>query len=353
MTKVEHLIEKGIELGASDFHFKSFYPPAYRVKKRLVVLEDEFIDDKDLLGFIEEHIENKPEDLSDFDTAFEVAGYRFRASIFFTEKTPAMVLRKLPKDIPQLDKLNLPQLFIDYLFDEEGKLKIHKGLILITGETNSGKSTTLASLIKKAIENNPLVVITLEDPIEYKLYPENQNSIVYQREIGKDTESFARGLKSALREDPDMILVGEIRDVETMKTALNASMTGHIVLATLHTNDAVSTIDRIRNMFPRSEQQSILDGLSRSLYLIQSQRLVPDEDGNIVPIVEIFYNSPQMQALIRDEKINQIHATLKMEKGQLPWDECLVNLVNQGKLSLNTALIYAKNREYLQDRLSW
>lgn len=347
----EEVLRKGIELGASDFHLSSYDFPAYRVKKKLVVCRElGILEENVILRFLREKglIE---EDFSDVDTSFEFDGYRFRASIFKTRKGTSVVLRKLPKSIPDLENLNLPAKFIEHLFTDEGKLKVHSGLILITGETNSGKSTTLASLLKKTLENNPKVVITLEDPVEYDLYPAARGKAkVYQREVGKDTESFARGLKSALREDPDIVLVGEIRDAETMRTALNASMTGHVVLATLHTNDTVSTIDRIRNMFPDEEQNSILDALSRSLYLIQSQRLYANEKGEIVPIVELLKNTKTVATLIREKKIFRITPLLDEEPEHISWDRCLVSLFNQGKLSYNEAVSLAKDPQFVRER---
>jgi len=353
--RVEKMLQKAVEMGASDVRIYSYSFPYFRVKKKLIKIGEEIIFPEDIYLFLKNKGIEVGKGTLDKDCAFEEAGHRWRASVFRGKKGIGMVLRKLPIEIPELESLNLPELFISLIFDEDGNLRRKSGLILITGETNSGKSTTLASVIKKAVVHNSLAVITLEDPIEYPLeeLSTETDSSIFQREVGKDTESFARGLKSALREDPDLILVGEIRDAETMRTALNASMTGHLVLSTLHTNDTISTIDRIRNLFPPEEHNAVLDALSRSLFLIQSQMLYRNSEEKLIPVVEVLHCNEVAQQLIREGKIQRIRGEVLFGgNDQLPRDVHLISLYNRGLLSKEEVLFLAANKEFVLDRIT-
>jgi len=271
---------------------------------------------------------------------------RFRVNVFHQRGYPAMVLRCITASMPKLEQLGLP----DTVRDLAG----HKrGLMLIVGATGSGKSTTLAAMIDHRNESVSEHIITIEDPIEF--LHTNKRSIVNQREIGIDTKSYERALRSAMRAAPDVILIGEIRDRETMQSAINLSGTGHLVLATLHANNAAETMDRVINMFPRDQHHQIFLDISQYLRAIMAQRLVMGKDGKRVAAVEIMLNTPHIAELIRKGDIISIKEAIaaSSERGIQSFDTALYRLVQDGRVSLDEALNHADSRSNLEAKINF
>jgi twitching motility protein PilU len=271
---------------------------------------------------------------------------RFRVNVFHQRGYPAIVLRYITASMPKLESLGLPDAVRD--------LAEHKrGLILIVGATGSGKSTTLAAMIDHRNESVSEHIITIEDPIEF--LHTNKRSIVNQREIGIDTKSYDRALRSAMRAAPDVILIGEIRDRETMQSAINLSGTGHLVLATLHANNAAETMDRVINMFPRDQHHQIFLDISQYLRAIMAQRLVMGKDGKRVAAVEIMLNTPHIAELIRKGDIIAIKEAIaaSSERGIQSFDAALYKLVQDGRVELEEALNHADSRANLEAKINF
>jgi twitching motility protein PilT len=285
-------------------------------------------------------------DKGEVDFSHSIPGYcRFRVNAFRQRGSVSLALRVIPGDIPTIDELGLPQIL--------KKLSMqHKGLILCTGPTGSGKSTTLASMLNIVNKNRAAHIITLEDPIEY-LHTHNK-SIVHQREVGNDTLNFANGLRAALRQDPDVILVGEMRDLETISIALEASETGHLVFATLHTNDAPSTVERIIDVFPAHEQQQVRIQLASSISGIISQQLLPHKDGKSrVAALEILIATSAVRNIIREGKTHQLVSAMQTggKYGMIMMNNYLVDLYNQGKIEYEEAVRRADDPEYVKKKI--
>jgi len=269
-----------------------------------------------------------------------VNGARFRVNVYFEKGNAAAVLRYIPKDIKTLEELHLPEVI--------GKMtELKQGLVLVTGPTGHGKSTTLAAMIARINSTRSEHIVTVEDPIEYVHVP--QKSIISQRELHADTHSWGVALKSVLREDPNVVLIGEMRDYETIEAALTIAETGHLVLATLHTNSASQTIDRIVDVFPEKEQQQIRGQLSLSLEAVISQRLVPSLDSARVAVAEILLATPAVRSLIRDGKSHMLTNVMQTstDVGMRTLDMALVEAYRVGKISLTIARDYALNSEEL------
>ena len=319
----------------SDFHIRSNQPLALRENGSILVFEDDIISRQELENFWKSHL-NKSQlqeivNSRDLDFAIVVGDYRYRANGYYTTNGPSMVLRKIVSEIPQMDKLGLPPAVMD-------AIKHKNGLVLVTGQTGSGKSTSLAAMIDQINSNRAENIITIEDPIEF-VHP-SKKSIISQREVGKDTGSFARALKSALRQDPDVILVGEMRDLETISLALTAAETGHLVFGTLHTSGAPNTINRIIDVFPPEQQAQIRAQLSTSLKMVVTQRLLKTKDGlGRVGAFEVMKCNAPIQNLIREAKIHQIPSIMQtaVKDGMITMTKSLENLVQAGKIdALNT-----------------
>lgn len=272
---------------------------------------------------------------------------RFRANVFRQRGEASMVVRFIKGDIPQLEELGLPVLLKNVVMEK-------RGLVLIVGSTGSGKSTTLASMIDHRNQNATGHILTIEDPIEFT--HQHKKSVVGQREVGIDTMSYSHALKNALREAPDVILIGEVRDQETMKYALSYAETGHLCLSTLHANNADGGLERIVNFFPESVRPQLLMDLSMNLRAIISQRLIKSLDGRRVPAVEVLLNSPYVADLIQKGKIDQIKEAMAQstETGMQTFDQALLNLYREGKISAEEAIKNADSRNNvgLQIRLS-
>jgi twitching motility protein PilT len=293
------ILKKAVELGASDIHLKVGSLPILRIKKKgLVRMEDVHpIDDRMMASFVEEIIgKNRKkmaefEELGETDTSYSLQGVaRFRVNIYKQRGSIGMALRTIPHTVPSFESLNLPEVMRKVVLENA------RGLVLVTGPTGSGKSTSIASLINEINFRKETTIVTIEDPIEYIF--KDEKSFIVQREVGLDTSSFARGLRAALREDPDIIFVGEIRDSETAMIALQAAETGHLVLSTLHTLDAKETINRVIGMFNLEVREQIRVQLAETLVAVFSQRLVPRADRTgIVPAVEVFINTASVRGV--------------------------------------------------------
>lgn len=339
---LEKLLEVVVENSASDFHIVVDKPPVLRVNRKLIELEGEEVftpEDTKELAFLLMDESQKQEFLKekeiDFSYDFKEKG-RFRVNIFFQKGTISLALRLIPDKIRNLEELHLPNILYNFC-------NFHQGFVLITGPSSHGKSTTLAALINEINKNQAKHVITIEDPIEYIF--KHEKSIISQRELFKDTLSFAKALKATFREDPDVIMVGEMRDRETIETAITAAETGHLVFATLHTNSAAQTLFRILDSFSGEQLNQIKSQLSRSLAGIVSQRLVPTNRGGIVPACEILFNNDAISNLIRKDKVYEIPLVIdtSYDEGMVSLNRSLAELVRSGVVNLDVATTYSSN----------
>jgi twitching motility protein PilT len=336
------ILEITIKEGASDLHIIPGRPPILRIFGNLYPLIKEKIvsaENSKNLAFLlmDEFQKEKFLKEKDIDLSYDFEGKaRFRVNIFFQMGKISIAMRLIPKKIKTIEELNLPPVLHQFT-------KPNQGFILICGPASHGKSTTLAALIDEINHTRSEHIITIEDPIEYIF--DADRSIVDQREIGRDALSFARALKAALREDPDVIMVGEMRDPETMAIAITAAETGHLVFATLHTNSAAQTIHRIVDSFPAEQQTQIRAQLSGSLLGIVSQRLIPRIRGGVIPACEIMITTPAISNLIRENKIHEIPSVIETssEVGMITLNRSLANLVKMGEISFENALNYSLN----------
>ena len=331
--KLEELAKNNKKI--SDFHIRSGSPLAYRQTGEIMVVQDVKVAPQDLMDLLtmncnEVELE-RFEKTHELDTAITLSGLRFRANFYKTINGSACVCRRVESKIPDMDQFNLPQSLYDIV-------DFHKGLVLVTGPTGSGKSTTLAAIVNEINKTKNSNIITVEDPVEF-IHQDNK-SIVSHREVGKQTQSFAAALKAALREDPDVILVGEMRDLETIGLALTAAETGHLVFGTLHTSGAPSTINRIIDVFPPEQQEQIRAQISTSLKMVITQRLLKTKDGQgRVGAFEIMKCTPAIQNLIREAKIHQIPSIMQtaVRDGMITMDKSLEELVKSGKIDPGAA----------------
>lgn len=341
------LVNIATEKKASDIHITVGIPPILRIDGQLIYFNEEKLkpDDTKTLVYetLNEDLIKELEEKGEVDTSFSSPGIgRYRVNAYKQRGSYGMALRIIPLEIPSVDDLGLPVVVKDLA-------RLPRGLILVTGPTGSGKSTTLATMINQINNERRCHILTLEDPIEY-LHRHNQ-SIVNQREIGTDSKSFANGLRAALRQDPDVILVGEMRDLETISIALTAAETGHLVLSTLHTNGAAKTIDRIIDVFPPHQQQQVRVQFSSAIQAIISQQLLPkaDESGRVAAF-EVMVATTAIRNLIREDKIHQIDTAIQTgAKYQMQtMDASLLELYRKGLISKDTALTQAINQENIK-----
>jgi twitching motility protein PilT len=342
---VNDLLKIAVDAGASDLHLKVGSYPMMRVRGALTpASEDKRLDHEDMVAIAAAVLptghREKFKDRHEVDLAYSVAGLgRFRCNAFQQRGTIGMIFRVIPMRVATIDELALPRILKRIAAED-------RGLVLVTGTTGSGKSTTLAAMIDEINTTRTAHIMTVEDPIEY-LHRDNR-SIVNQREIGVDTDSFSQALRSALRQDPDVILVGEMRDFETIETALLAAETGHLVFSTLHTLDATETINRIIAVFPPHQQKQIRIQLASVLRAVISQRLIPKVDGRgRVPAVEVLISTPFIRDCIMDkEKTHQIHSAIAQgtsQYGMQTFDQSIFGLYEQGLVSYEEALRWASN----------
>ncbi|MFD1851894.1 type IV pilus twitching motility protein PilT [Oceanobacillus bengalensis] len=335
---IDQLLRKAYTMGASDLHLTVNSPPILRINGRLVPEGNEALTKLDTEEMAEQLIPKydwgRFIEVGEHDFSYYLEKIsRFRVNAYHQKQQIGIVARVIPKEIPTIEQLRMPMILEDLA-------KKPQGLILVTGPTGSGKSTTLAAMINYINHHDAKHIITLEDPIEY--VHKHRKSIVNQREVGTDTKSFANGLRAALRQDPDIILVGEMRDHETISTAITAAETGHLVLATLHTNSAAQTINRIIDVFPPHQQGQIRIQLASVLSGIISQRLMPtaDRTGRIAA-TEILINLPSVANLIRNEKVDQINNILQTSRasGMHTLEMSVRELLNRGMIKAD----YARN----------
>ncbi len=341
----DRVLQAARKLGASDVHLKVGLPPIFRIRGALRTLKDVPPMNSDVIMTFAVNIMNQTQHRK-FTEEFEVDlaygtpdGCRYRVNVFRQRGETGMVMRIIPAEIPPFERLNLPQRVRDLSTER-------RGLVLVTGVTGSGKSTTLASVIDVINAERACHIVTIEDPIEYVF--RDKRSVINQRELGFDTVSFGNALRSALRQDPDVILVGEMRDGETIRTALTAANTGHLVFSTLHTLDAKETIGRIVQMFPPHEQNAIRLQLASILKATVSQRLLPRADGRgMIPAVELMVNTPRVADMISDEKrTSEIVDAIKEGQhpyGMISFDQSLTDLVKRNLITYDTALGAATN----------
>jgi twitching motility protein PilT len=350
-NNLENLLKYSHERKATDLHLCAGSKPLIRVNGRLVEVGDgEMLSNAAIDAIIEELLEPKRKDRLDadrvLDFSFSKPGLgRFRANVYSQRGTYAMAIRMLPFDIPELSSLGLPASIKNFTTKS-------KGLFLVTGATGSGKSTTLASVIHHINEHNNYHIITIEDPIEY--LHRHKKSLMTQREIGEDASSFAFALRAALREDPDVIMVGEMRDPETISIALTAAETGHLVLSTLHTVGAAKSIDRVIDAFPPAQQNQIRSQLATVLEGVVSQQLIPrvDQPGLVVAC-ELMFVTPAVRNLIREGKHYQVNSIIQtgQAQGMQLLEADLAKFCNQGVISMEETLLRAQDLQLLQQFL--
>ena len=328
---------------ASDLHLSAGLPPMIRVdgdvkRINLPVLDAETVQ-KMIFDIMNDQQRKSFEEDLEVDFSFEIPGVaRFRVNAFNQDRGPAAVFRTIPSVVLSLEDLNAPKLF--------GELcEKPRGLILVTGPTGSGKSTTLAAMVNYVNENHKAHILTVEDPIEF--VHESKKSLINQRELNKNTHSFENALKSALREDPDVILVGELRDLETIRLAMTAAETGHLVMGTLHTSSAPKTIDRIVDVFPAEEKSMVRSMLSESIQAVISQTLLKKVGGGRVAAHEIMVGTSAIRNLIREDKIAQMYSMIQtgQNDGMQTLDQCLEKLVRDRLVSPSDARGYAVDKK--------
>lgn len=345
MELLKKLLDITMKEKASDLHLTVGVPPVVRVNGELKQIDSNKLQPMDTENYAKEILGESYDEYiktGDLDTSFSVPGIgRFRVNLFKQRGSSAIAIRVVGSKIPTLNDLSFPPIIKELVANK-------RGLVLVTGPTGSGKSTTLAAMINEINASRASHIITLEDPIEY-LHKHNK-SIINQREIGKDTLSYANALRAVLREDPDVILVGEMRDLETISVALTAAETGHLVLSTLHTIGAAKTIDRIVDVFPPHHQQQIKIQLAAVLKGIISQQLLPKIDGKgRVAALEIMSATSAIQNMIREGKTHQVESSIQTgaKYGMKTMDMSLSELYKRGVISYDTALSYAIDRDML------
>jgi len=334
---LDDILKIVVDRAASDLHLQAGTPPMLRLHKHLLPIGTDVMSggaiealvfpimNDDQKAVFKQHL--------DLDFSYSVKGLaRFRVNVFRQRGTMAATMRRIPFTIPDLDSLGLPEVV-------KNLTKLEKGFVLVTGPTGHGKSTTLAAMIDKINQERDVHTVTVEDPVEFLF--QHRKGIVVQRELGEDTESFAHALRAVLREDPDIILVGELRDLETIAAALTAAETGHLVFGTLHTNSAPQSIDRIIDVFPAGQQGQIRVQLANVLSAIVTQQLLTRKDGNgLVVATEVLIATPAVQNLIRENKSYQIVSTMQTSgaKGMMTMEKCVKELVARGVVAADVAL---------------
>ena len=352
MRSIKEILSNAVEKKAADIFMIPGMPLAYKVGSRIESQEEEKLTPKNMEPLIEElygqagnRDMEKVKAAGDDDFSFGIQDLsRFRANVFRQRGSLAAVIRVVTFDIPDYTQLHIPEQVM-------GIGGMNKGFVLVTGPAGSGKSTTLSCIIDRINKTRNVHVITLEDPIEY--LHSHKESVVTQREIGTDTDSYVTGLRAALRQAPDVILVGEMRDYETIRIAMTAAETGHLVISTLHTIGAANTIDRIIDSFPPNQQQQVRMQLSMVVQAVVSQQLIPTEDDNVVPAFEILFFNNAVRNLIREGKTHQIDAAITsgQAEGMVSMDSSLLTLYRQGKITRENAIAYSSSGELMAKKI--
>ena len=348
--QIQQLFKVMVDNGASDLHISVGSAPAMRISGEIVRVKIPSLSTDDtkrlVYQILTEAQRSELEKNLELDFSFGVKGLaRFRANCFYSRGAVAAVFRQIPSQVPDFDALGLPKVLLDMT-------DVSNGLMLVTGPTGSGKSTTLASIIDRLNTNEPGHIITLEDPVEF--VHGHKNSIVNQREIGIDTLSFGNGLRSLLRQDPDIVLVGELRDVETIEAALEIAETGHLVFGTLHTNSTIQTISRIINVFPADQQEPVRTLLSFVLQGVVAQQLLPKKGGGRVLCQEILRITPAIRNLIRENKLHQIYSQMQInqqETSMVTMNQSIKKALDAGNITSEDAMSFSNNPEEMAKML--
>lgn len=337
-SRLQEFVNTAVSQSASDVHLISNGQPVVRRDGKLFSLGDTTLTTQDVTEILQSVLQEPRYTTyvkeKEMDFSLTIGSARLRGNAYFEKGTPALSLRIVPSETPSLDSLGLPEV-------AKNMLQISQGFVIIAGPTGHGKSTTLAAMVEHINQSRSEHIITLEDPVEYVFTP--KRSIISQREIGRDTLSFAAGLRAALREDPNVILVGEMRDLETIEAALTLAETGHLVLATLHTNSAAQTADRIIDVFPASRQGQIRVQLAEVLQGIVSQRLLPQIKGGRVLATEVLIATNAVRNLIREGKIHQIPNVIQTSaaEGMISLDKELARFVAEGVITVEEATAWS------------
>lgn len=346
MLTIDQLVAQAKADGASDIHLICNLPPKYRKDGQIENMCDTPLTFEDCVAYAKELSGNEEnyrrfDEVGELDAANSYAGNRCRIHIFKQQGAPSIALRLLREQIPDLGGLGLPPAALELT-------KLHKGIVLVTGETGSGKSTTLAAMLDRVNHSQKSHIVTLEDPVEYIYKPDL--CAINQREVGKDTKSFSEGLRASLREDPNVILIGEMRDRDTIETAITAAETGHLVFGTLHTGSASDAVDRIVQVFPEGMQTQIRLQLSMCLNAVLTQQLVPKKGGGRALAVEFMLVTDAIRNLIRSGNTPQIANAIATSAaiGGQTMDQALIKLVRAGTITRETALHYSHNPDFVK-----
>lgn len=350
--EIDELLERAVAKKASDLHLKVPSPPVLRIDGRLIPQEDlPPLAPRDV-EYVFEQVTTPEHRVvflreKELDFAYSVPGLaRFRVNVLQQRGTMGIAFRLVPFTVPTIDELELPPIFKELILKA-------RGLILVTGPTGSGKSTTMAAMINHLNENDRRSVITIEDPIEF-LY-QDKKCIIVQRDLGSDTQSFDTALIHALRHDPDVIVIGEMRNLETIGTAIMAAETGHLVLGTLHTTDAAQTVDRVIDVFPHGQQRQIRLQMAQVIEAIIAQALLPRIEGGRVAAFEIMIAKPAIRNLIREEKAHELHSVMQLSSkdGMQTLDQALADLVRRNIVTVEEAMNKSSNPERLKRQLQF
>lgn len=350
--RIEEILKRAIETDASDIYIVAGCPLGIKINGNIVEYSHDKLTYQDTSRLVHEiysiyeagHVEEVI-DKGDADFSFSISGLgRFRCNVYKQRGSLAAVLRVVRFELPEFSHLGIPEAVI-------GLSKIKNGLVLVTGPTGSGKSTTLASIINQINEEQHKHIITIEDPIEF--IHQHKKSIVSQREVNQDTLDYSTALRAALRQSPDVILMGEMRDFETIQTVITAAETGQLVFSTLHTIGAAKTIDRIIDVFPANQQQQVRVQLSMVLKAVVSQQLIPTEDGGLVSAFEIMIVNPAIRNMIRESKVFQMDNVIYsgQSEGMRTMDSDILRLYNEGKISKENAIMYSTNSEMMNKKI--
>ncbi len=344
MLEIEQILTFAAEQKASDVHLTVGLPPVLRINKELIYIEDDPLSPESIAEMMFSIMTDRQKEIFkeklEFDFSYGLKGLaRFRVNVFYQRGSIAAAFRRIPFDIPAIDSLGIPAI-AHKIIEEE------RGFVLVTGPTGHGKSTSLAAMIDEINIKHSKHIVTIEDPIEYLF--RHKRSVVVQREVGSDTLAFPNALRAALREDPDVILVGEMRDYETIATALTAAETGHLVFATLHTNSAAQSVDRIVDVFPPHQQEQVKTQLAGVLLAIFSQQLLPRVDTKGLTLAtEVLVVTPAVRNLIREGKAYQIPSVIQTnkDKGMQTMEDSLKEIVVKGYINYEDGVRYAFNKE--------
>jgi len=348
-TKMEEILRYAVEHKASDVHLISDVSPKIRVNGELLdvfgfeKVGNEIINEMVLSLLNEDQLEIFKKE-KELDFSFEAVGIRFRANVYLQKDTPSCALRLISSEIPTFEELSIPSILRDFT-------KYKQGFILVTGPTGHGKSTTVAAMLEEINRTKGGHIVTIEDPVEYLINPEK--AIISQREMGGDTNSFNLALRSCLRQDPNVVFLGEMRDLDSTSSALTIAETGHLVFSVLHTNSAAQTIDRIVDQFPVGSKDQVRVQFATVITAIVSQRLVPAINGGRIPVFEILVATPAVRNVIREGKSFMIDNIIQTSSdiGMISFDAYMAKLVLEGKVMEEVAMSYATNAIELQSKL--